>query len=302
MAPVRAVNTPIDYRDQTVNVLSIQSRVAYGHVGNAAAQFTLQRLGHAAWPVETAYLSNHLGHPTWRGRFPAAEEVAEVVAGLDELGVLARCDAVLSGYLGSRENGETVADAVGRVRASRPAAVYACDPVMGDRGIGLFVGPEVPSVFAETLLPLADLTFPNAFELEHITGQGTATLEGALEAAGSLLGLMRPGATVVVTSLLREDAAAGQIETLAVRADEAWLVATPRYDAPPHGAGDCFAALFLGLYLQDPDVESVLGLAATAIHAVIEASAAAGTDELLLVPTQDRLLPARAEFVPTRVG
>lgn len=282
-------------------VLSIQSRVAYGHVGNAAAQFTLQRLGHSVWPVETAYLSNHLGHPTWRGRFPESAEVAEVVQGLHELGVLSRCDAVLSGYLGSRGNGRTVAAAVAAVREANPDAVYACDPVMGDRGIGLFVGEDVPAVFAETLLPLADLAFPNAFELEYLTGVGTGTLAGALDAASQLLGTMCAGATVVVTSLLRDDAAAGEIETLAVSAAGAWLVATPRYDAPPHGAGDCFAALFLGHQLCGHGIEEALGLAATAIHGVVAASAAAGTDELLLVPSQDLLDPGGADFTPQRV-
>lgn len=284
-----------------MNILSIQSRVAYGHVGNAAAQFTLQRLGHTVWPVETAYLSNHLGYKTWRGRFPSAEEVNEVVVGLGELGVLAACDAVLSGYLGAVGNGATVANAVKLVRAGNPKAVYACDPVMGDLPHGLFVKPEVPPIFAEMLLPLADFAFPNAYELEYLTGGRTATMPEALAAADLFLAKMRPGATVIMTSLLRQDGPQGAIETLAVSKDAAWIVSTPRYDAPPHGAGDCFAALFLGhhLYMRDP--ESTLGFAATAIHAVIAASAEAGTEELLLVPTQDRLRPTKFDFPPQRV-
>jgi pyridoxine kinase len=284
-----------------MNILSVQSRVAFGHVGNAAAQFTLQRLHHTVWPVETAYLSNHLGYKTWRGRFPAAEEVHEVIIGLDELGVLAACDAVLSGYLGAVGNGVTVADAVKRVRAKNPAAIYACDPVMGDRPHGLFVKEDVPPVFADTLLPLADLAFPNAFELEYMTGGRTTTLETALAAADRFVGNMRPGATVIVTSLLREDGPPDSIETLAVSKDTAWLVATPRYKAPAHGAGDCFAALFLGHHLYMKDLEFALGFATTAIHAVIAASSAAGTEELLLVPTQDKLMPQRFDFPPLRV-
>jgi pyridoxine kinase len=284
-----------------MNILSIQSRVAYGHVGNAAAQFTLQRLGHTVWPVETAYLSNHLGYKTWRGRFPSAEEVNEVVVGLGELGVLAACDAVLSGYLGAVGNGATVANAVKLVRAGNPKAVYACDPVMGDLPHGLFVKPEVPPIFADTLLPLADFAFPNAYELEYLTGGRTATLPDALAAADLFLAKMRPGATVIITSLLRQDGPQGAIETLAVSKDAAWIVATPRYDAPPHGAGDCFAALFLGHHLYLNDLKLTLGFTATAIHAVIAASAKAGTEELLLVPTQDSLRPANVEFAPHRV-
>jgi pyridoxine kinase len=284
-----------------MNILSIQSRVAYGHVGNAAAQFTLQRLGHTVWPVETAYLSNHLGYKTWRGRFPDAAEVAEVVTGLDELGVLATCDAVLSGYLGAVGNGDTVANAVRAVRAKNPSAVYACDPVMGDLPHGLFVKPEVPPIFADRLLPLANFAFPNAYELEYLTGGKTNTLAVALSAADAFLAKMRAGGTVVITSLLREDGPADSIETLAVSKDAAWVVATPRYNAPPHGAGDCFAALFLGHYLYMRDLEFTLGFAATAIHAVIVASAEAGTEELLLVPTQDRLRPTKFDFPPQRV-
>jgi pyridoxine kinase len=284
-----------------MNILSIQSRVAYGHVGNAAAQFTLQRLGHTVWPVETAYLSNHLGYKTWRGRFPSAEEVNEVVVGLGELGVLAACDAVLSGYLGAVGNGATVANAVKLVRAKNANAVYACDPVMGDLPHGLFVKPEVPPIFAEQLLPLADFAFPNAYELEYLTGGRTATMPDALAAAETFLTKMRPGATVVVTSLLRQDGPPGAIETLAVSKDSAWVVATPRYNAPPHGAGDCFAALFLGHHLYTRRLDLTLGFTATAIHAVIAASAKAGTEELLLVPTQDSLRPAKVEFPPQRV-
>jgi pyridoxine kinase len=284
-----------------MNILSIQSRVAYGHVGNAAAQFTLQRLGHTVWPVETAYLSNHLGYKTWRGRFPSAEEVNEVVVGLGELGVLASCDAVLSGYLGAVGNGATVADAVKFVRARNPQAIYACDPVMGDLPHGLFVKPEIPPIFAEKLLPLADFAFPNAYEVEHLTGGRTATMSGALAAADAFLTKMRAGATVIITSLLREDGPPGSIETLAVSRESAWVVATPRYNAPPHGAGDCFAALFLGHYLYLRNLEMTLGYTTTAIHAVIAASAKAGTEELLLVPAQDSLRPAKVEFAPQRV-
>src|SRR5262249_31804466 len=136
-----------------VNILSIQSHVAFGHVGNSAAVFPLQRLGHDVWPIHTVAFSNHLGYPTWRGRASRPEEVAEIVDGLDRLGVLSRCDAVLSGYLGDKGNGIVVLDAVARVRAANPNAIYACDPVMGDRGVGLFVKPDIPAIFSEQLLP-----------------------------------------------------------------------------------------------------------------------------------------------------
>jgi pyridoxine kinase len=282
-----------------VNVLSIQSRVAYGHVGNAAAVFSLQRLGHEVWPVDTVSFSNHLGYPTWRGRIRTPDEVGEIVDGLDQLGALRRCDAVLSGYLGERGNGAVVRDAVDRVRAANPRAIYACDPVMGDRAGGLFVKPDIPPVFGDLLLPVADLAFPNAFELEQLSGGATAPLTAALAAADALRAGMRPGAAVIVTSLLRADGPPDAIEVLAVEDAGAWLIAAPRLAVPANGAGDCFAALFLGHYLKSRRVEAALGAAVSAINAVLAATAAAGSAELALIAAQDRLDPSQPAF-PTR--
>jgi len=283
----------------TVNILSIQSHVAYGHVGNSAAVFPLQRLGHEVWPIHTVAFSNHLGYPTWRGRVHAPEEAAEILDGLGQLGLFARCDAVLSGYLGERGNGAVVLDAVGRVRAANPKAIYACDPVMGDRGVGLFVKPDVPAIFSEQLLPAADLCFPNAFELEFLTGGSTDRLEDALAAADVLRLRMRAGAVVVLTSLLRADRPEGRIEVLAAGADAAWLIDAPYHAGPPHGAGDCFAALFVGHYLKSRSVEDALARSVSAIHVVLAAST--GEAELRIIATQDQFDPREPLFRPRRI-
>lgn len=282
-----------------MNILSIQSHVAYGHVGNSAAVFPLQRLGHEVWPIHTVAYSNHLGYPTWRGRVHAPEEAAEILDGLGQLGLFARCDAVLSGYLGERGNGAVVLDAVGRVRAANPNAIYACDPVMGDRGVGLFVKPDVPAIFREQLLPAADMCFPNAFELEFLTGGSTDRLEDALAAADALRLRMRAGAVVVLTSLLRADRPEGRIEVLAVGADAAWLIDAPYHSGPPHGAGDCFAALFVGHYLRSRSVEDALARSVSAIHAVLAAST--GEAELRIIATQDQFDPREPLFRPRRI-
>lgn len=284
-----------------MNILSIQSGVCYGHVGNAAAVFPLQRLGHEVWPVETVTVSNHLGYPTWRGRFRSPAEIAEIVDGLDRLGALAHCDAVLSGYLGDAGNGEAVLDAVARVRRSRPAALYVCDPVMGDRATGLFVKPAIPPVFADRLLPAADIAFPNAFELEHLTGGTTASLSSALAAAEALRTRMRPGALVVVTSLQRAEGPTDAVEVLAAADQGAWTIDAPRHAVPANGAGDCFAALFLGHYLKSRDVAATLSRAVSAIDAILAATAAAGSAELALIAAQDRFDPATPAFQAQRV-
>ena len=282
-----------------MNILSIQSHVAYGHVGNSAAVFPLQRLGHDVWPIHTVAFSNHLGYPTWRGRTRAPEEVAEIVDGLDQLGALKRCDAVLSGYLGDKGNGAVVLDAVARVRAANPRALYACDPVMGDRGVGLFVKPDVPAIFGEQLLPAADLCFPNAFELEFLTGGSTEGLDRALAAADQLQRCMRAGAVVVLTSLLRADRPEGRIEVLAAGADAAWLIDAPYHAGPPHGAGDCFAALFLGYYLTSRSVEDALARSVSAIHLVLAAST--GQAELQIIAAQDSFVLREPLFRPRRI-
>ncbi len=282
-----------------MNILSIQSHVAYGHVGNSAAVFPLQRLGHDVWPIHTVAFSNHLGYPTWRGRARPPEEVAEIVDGLDRLGALKRCDAVLSGYLGDKGNGDVVLDAVKRVRAANPDALYACDPVMGDRGVGLFVKPDVPAIFSEQLLPAADMCFPNAFELEFLTGGSTDRLEDALVAADVLRLRMRAGAVVVLTSLLRADRPEGRIEVLAAGADAAWLIDAPHHAGPPHGAGDCFAALFVGHYLNSRSVEDALARSVSAIHLVLAAST--GEAELRIIASQDQFDPREPLFRPRRI-
>ncbi|HET8602814.1 MAG TPA: pyridoxal kinase, partial [Marmoricola sp.] len=122
-------------------ILSIQSAVAYGHVGNSAAVFPLQRLGHEVWPVHTVNFSNHTGYGAWRGPLIAPEDVREVVAGVEDRGALAEVDLVLSGYQGSEGIAEVILDAVARVKQASPGALYACDPVMGNARSGCFVAP-----------------------------------------------------------------------------------------------------------------------------------------------------------------
>jgi len=283
-----------------MSILSIQSRVAYGHVGNSAAVFPLQRLGFEVWPVDTVAFSNHLGYPTWRGRIHPPDEVAEVVEGLRLLDLFKKCEAVISGYLGQAETGAVVRDTVARVREANPKAIYLCDPVMGDRDGGMFVKPGIRETFLNELLPEADIIVPNAYELEALTGIDTTTLDGALKAADCLraeikrargkAGRRRPGTTVVCTGLLRRDAAPDKIGTLAVSDDGAWLATTPFLPMHVHGTGDAFAALLLGHYLISGRLPTALARAASGLHAVIEETAARGRYELALIKSQDAMV------------
>jgi pyridoxine kinase len=280
-------------------ILSIQSQVAYGHVGNSAAVLPLQRLGFDVFPLNTVQLAHHPGYGVWRGHTLRPEQLIEILAGLEERGVLARCAAVLSGYLGDPGMADVVARAVGAVRAARPGAPYFCDPVIGDDDPGVFVGAGVPEAIRERLVPLADVVVPNGFELAHLTGRPVATLDDALAAAAELRA--RGPRLVIVTGLALPDRP-GELVVLADAADECWLVATPRLPlAAGGGTGDAFSALFLGHYLGAGALRVGLERAVAAMFALVERTSAAGALELELVAAQDELVAPRQLFAATRL-
>lgn len=284
------------------NILSIQSHVAYGHVGNASATFPMQLLGCEVWPIHTVQFSNHTGYGQWRGQVFGAEHIRDVVEGVAERGVLPSCDGALSGYMGDASIGEAILDAVARVRAANPKALYCCDPVMGDVGRGFFVRPGIPEFMKERAVPAADAITPNQFELEYLAGRPVETLAHALEAA-AIVRRMGPR-VVLVTSFEDADAPEGAIGMLATTDDGAWLVRTPRLplSPAPNGAGDCVAALFLVHLLKDGDAAAALEETAAAIYAVFEATHAAGARELQLVAAQDEIKRPSRRFACERVA
>jgi len=273
-----------------MNVLSIQSRVAYGYVGNSVAVPVLQRLGHQAWPVDTTLLSNHLGYPTYSGRVLPAGEVAAVLEGLARLGLFQRLDALLSGFLG--ESAAIVAEAAARLRGARADAIYCLDPVMGERQGGLYVPAATVEAISALLLPLADFILPNAFELDQLAGGRSRTLADVVAAADKVRRRARPGAVVVATGLDREDGPDDYIEVMAASEGGAWLARVPRLELPLHGAGDLFAAAFLSHYLHRRDLPAALAATMDSTHAVFMASV--GQKELALVPGLDQLARAPA--------
>jgi pyridoxine kinase len=281
-----------------MNILSIQSAVAYGHVGNSAAVFPLQRLGHEVWPVDTVQFSNHTGYGAWGGRAWDAGTLAEVIHGIGERGAFARCDAVLSGYLGEPALGEVVLEAVFQVKTANPVARYCCDPVIGDDHSGVFARPGIVEFFRDQALPVADIITPNRFELALLADVPVAGVADALAAAAAL---RRRGPRLVLATSL-PGATADDIAMLAADDDGGWLVTTPRLPLIANGAGDLAAALFLGYWLRAQDVATALGDAASAIHAVIDATWHAGEAELQLVAAQDALVSPPRRFTAQRVA
>ena len=279
-----------------MNVISIQSHVAYGHVGNAVAVFALQRLGIEVWPIHSVQFSNHTGYPDWQGEVFSADHIARLIDGLEARGALARCDALLTGYIGDPALGEVILDAAKRIRVAKPGALWLCDPVMGDHGKGLFVRDGVPEFMRDRALPAADILTPNRFELEQLCGQRLNDLDGVLAAAKGLLA--RGPEAVVVTSLDLPGREEATIAMVAVSAEGSWLVACPRLpiDPPPNGAGDALAALFLGFYLKSRLLPVALSTAAGAIFEVLQTSLESGEEELQIVAAQDGLMNPRTRF------
>jgi pyridoxine kinase len=280
--------------------LSLQSHVAYGYVGNRAATFPLQRLGHEVWAVNTVEFSNHTGYGAWRGRTAPADQVADIVRGIEELGLLPRCDALLTGYVGDAALADVVLDTARRVRAANAKAVWCCDPVLGDVDTGIYVKSGIDTFFRERAIPAADLVTPNHFELEHLTGRKVSTMNEALAAARSLLNGPR---LALITSLRRADAAADSIEMVAVSPDAAWRIATPLigFEIAPNGTGDAVAALFSAHWIESGDVALALGKAASSIFAVLEATRAQGERELQLVAAQDRMVAPSRHFTAEKL-
>ncbi|MDI1283669.1 MAG: pyridoxal kinase PdxY [Reyranella sp.] len=285
--------------------LSLQSHVAYGYVGNRAATFPLQRLGHEVWAVNTVEFSNHTGYGAWRGRTAPADQVAEIVQGIEALGLLPRCDALLTGYVGDAALADVVLDTARRVRAANPKAVWCCDPVLGDIDTGLYVKPGIDVFFREHALPAADIVTPNHFELELLTGRTVSTMAEALAAARTLMArkLLKGPKLALITSLRRADAPADQIEMVAVSADAAWRIATPLigFEIAPNGTGDAVAALFTAHWLTSGDIADALGRAASSIFAVLQVTHDLGERELQLVAGQDQLVSPPRRFAAERL-
>jgi pyridoxine kinase len=282
-----------------VRVLSIQSHVAYGHVGNSAAVFPLQRLGHEVWPVLTVNFSNHTGYGAWGGPLIAPEDVRAVIAGIEDRGVLGTCDAVLSGYQGSPAIAEVVLDAVARVKAANPRATYTCDPVMGNARSGCFVDPAIPPVIRERVIPAADVVTPNQFELGFLTGTEPQTLDDVLDAADRLR--ERGPSTVLVTSVERPDRPADTIEMLAVTDQGAWIAQSPLLPMKANGSGDLTAALFTAHLHDSGSPADALARTMSSVYAVLRATLDSGERELRLVAAQDAIAHPGGEFEPRRL-
>jgi len=283
-----------------MNLLSIQSHVAYGHVGNSAAVFPLQRLGVEVWPVHTVQFSNHTGYGETRGSVFDARLIRDVVAGIEKRGVLEKCDGVLSGYIGGVDIGEAILDAVAKLKRANPGALYCCDPVIGNAERGVFVREGVAEFIRDKAVPTADIVTPNQFELNQITGRASGTLAAARDAVKAVHD--HGPRVVLVTSLCTDDTPQDAIDLLASDNSGQFRLRTPRLAAASNGAGDCIAALFFALYLRLGRIDEALAHAGSAIFGVLAKTAEAGAPEIQIVAAQDEIVHPGRPFEAERLA
>lgn len=283
-------------------IISVQSHVTYGHVGNAAAVFPLQRMGFTVWPVHTVQFSNHTGYGTWEGEVFSARTIRKLLDGMDRRGAFDNCEGVLSGYMGAAPTASAILHAVELAREKSPQAMYCCDPVIGDTGLGIYVQEDIPAYFMDYAIPKADIITPNGFELGYLTGMAITTTADAIAAARKLMAL---GPSVVVgTSLQLSDTPDGFFDMLAVDANGCWRVQTPAFSfaQPVSGTGDAFAAMFFGTFLKTRNIETALSHTASVMHAIIERTHKTGQAEIALVDSQNDMINPPFLFRARRVN
>ena len=277
-----------------MNILSIQSWVAYGHVGNTSAVFPLQRLGAEVWAVNTVQFSNHTGYGDWTGDVFTGAQVRRLIDGIAARGALARCDAVLSGYMGDAGIGEAILDAVRRVKAGNRRAIYCCDPVIGDDDTHIYVRAGIPELMRNQALPCADIITPNRFEVEQLVGHSCATLEDVKQA---IIELQAIGPrTVLVTSVRTNDTPNDALDMVVGAGEKFHRLRTPLLPLAVNGAGDALAALFLFHHLRTGDAAEALSAAGNSIFGLMRRTAEAESREILTVAAQEEFVAPTERF------
>lgn len=287
----------------TKNVLSIQSHVVYGHAGNSAAEFPMRRSGVSVWALNTVQFSNHTQYRQWTGEVMPAQHLTDIVDGISAINELHRCDAVLSGYIGSAEQGEAIIEIVKRVKAANPNAWYFCDPVMGHPEKGCFVAPGVSAFHCKTSLPMSDMLAPNVLELETLCGYDVHSVDEAVKACRELIA--KGPRIVLVKHLSRAGYSMNNFEMLLVTADEAWHIQRPLVDfgvRQPVGVGDMTSGLFLANLLQGKSPVEAFELVTASVYAVILETLKCDEYELQIVAAQEEIVNPTQRFQAKKIA
>lgn len=284
------------------NILAIQSHVVFGHAGNSAAEFPMRRLGANVWSLNTVQFSNHTQYGKWTGSVMPASHLSEIVQGIADIGQLQRCDAVLSGYLGSAEQGEHILSIVSQVKAANPQAKYFCDPVMGHPEKGCIVAPGVAEFHTRYAMPASDIIAPNLIELEILSGHAVNSVDEAVATARELIA--QGPEIVLVKHLARAAYQQDRFEMLLVTADEAWHIHRPLVDfgdRQPVGVGDVTSGLLLVKLLQGATLREALEHVTAAVYDVMVVTHKMGEYELQLVAAQEGIAKPEHYFTAVKL-
>lgn len=284
------------------NILAIQSHVVFGHAGNSAAEFPMRRLGANVWPLNTVQFSNHTQYGKWTGSVMPASHLSEIVQGIADIGQLQRCDAVLSGYLGSAEQGEHILSIVRQVKAANPNAKYFCDPVMGHPEKGCIVAPGVAEYHTRYAMPASDIIAPNLIELEILSGHSVNNVAEAVATARELIA--QGPEIVLVKHLARAGYQQDRFEMLLVTAEEAWHIHRPLVDfgeRQPVGVGDVTSGLLLVKLLQGATLREALEHVTAAVYDIMVVTKRMAEYELQLVAAQDGIAKPEHYFTAVKL-
>lgn len=238
---------PTTSRPLSLDVVSVQSQVVYGRVGNNVAVPTLEALGLSVAAVPTVLLSNTPHYPTMHGGALPIEWFEGYLQDLSARGALHALRAILVGYLGNPRQATVLAHWARALLKVRADLRIVIDPVIGDHDHGVYVDPGLVDAYRQDLLPLADGLTPNGFELAQLTGLAVNDVEGVVAAARTLL----TGRTqwVAITSAAPETCVQDEIRVVLVTRTQAEVITHPRIDATPKGTGDLFCAALTGHWL-----------------------------------------------------
>lgn len=285
------------------NILSIQSHVVFGHAGNSAAVFPMRRVGVNVWPLNTVQFSNHTQYRQWTGTVMPASHLTEIVDGINAIDELKHCDAILSGYMGSPEQGNAIIEIVKKVKAVNPNALYLCDPVMGHPEKGCFVAPGVAEFLCNSALPMADMMAPNILELEELNGK--QQIKNVDEAIVACRELCKKGPkAILVKHLSRAGYRKDLFEMLLVTEQEAWHIERPLVDfgeRQPVGVGDMTSGLFLANILLGKSLVEALEHTTSAVYAVMLETLKREAYELQLVAAQNEIETPNQWFKAKRI-
>ncbi|MCK3654982.1 pyridoxal kinase [Pasteurellaceae bacterium Macca] len=284
------------------HILSIQSHVVYGYAGNKSATFPMQLLGVDVWALNTVQFSNHTQYGKWTGMVMPKEQIGEILRGIDDVGALTQCNAVLSGYMGSAEQVQEIVNAARFVKQRNPDTIYLCDPVMGHPDKGCIVAEGVKEGLVELAMAEADIITPNLVELRELTGLTVENFDQALQAVQAILA--KGPKTVLVKHLSRVGKDPSQFEMLLANQTGIWHISRPlhAFDKEPVGVGDLTAGLFLANLLNGKSELDAFEHTANAVNDVMEVTHQSGCYELQTIAAREWIVSPKSRYQAVKIN